>query len=266
MWKYLQDNISDYREVLVDWTWIVAGDLTLLSDAERKLLARKNLLLGPNIHFENAEIAEIVQGWDKRKVIVPSEWVREYFTSTGIEEEKNLVVWAATVNPDAWRPIENSREFILIYLKNTSKETLVENLVNHLNSINQKYSILTYGQHTTKLFKSELQRSKAAIWIGGSESQGLALLEAWFMNVPTLVLKCNVFKDAANLEFPASSAPYLDTTCGEFFSDDQNIGALFDSFSSNLDKYAPRAWALENFSHAKVLANLVDSVTINYFD
>jgi len=260
VWKYLSENISDYTNILPDWTWIVAGDISKISKPERELLKSKKILLGPNIHFENPRVAEIVNEWPRRKILVPSGWVKDYFETSGIESSDDLIVWASTVNSNEWKPRNVSRDSILIYIKDFQKLDLANQVIAHLESLGHKYSILNYGSYTKRDFKKTLDRSFAAIWIGGTESQGLALLETWFMNVPTLVLKCDVFRDGTSTNFLASSAPYLSTSCGAFFSDSERSTDEISFFLKNIDRFSPRDWAMKNFSHEVVLANLVNSL------
>jgi hypothetical protein len=260
VWKYLQKNMPDYQRELYDWTWIVAGNLTLLTKAQVEQLKLKKVLLGPNIHFENPHIASIVRSLNHRKIVAPSEWVANYFESSGIETRKKIAVWASTVDPDDWSPLNKSRSTVLIYLKDFSKQELLEEITQYLSLGGVKFHVLNYGSYSKRDFRKFLNRSSCAIWIGGTESQGLALLESWFMDVPTLVLENSVFTSSDGFCFPASSAPYLDNKCGRFFSMYDHIPTQISTFLSELHGYNPRSWALENFSHKNVLKNLLSAL------
>ena len=263
VWEYLQNNMSDYESEMSDWTWIVAGDLSLLTETQIEKLASQKVLLGPNVHFDNPEISKIVRRMRLRKIIAPSEWVADYFDSAGIENRDKIVVWASTVDPNEWTPLNGSRDSVLIYLKDFSQQKLVEEIADYFSSKNIRYSVLNYGHYSKRDFKRTLNSCSWAIWIGGTESQGLAMLESWFMNVPTLVLESNVFTDLNGSTFPASSAPYLSTECGCFFSLGDDISTVISTFQSGLQNYSPRKWALKNFSHENVMRSLMDSLTSN---
>jgi hypothetical protein len=263
VWDYLQNELPDYKRELPDWTWIVAGNLSSLNETEIEKLTTQKVLLGPNIHFENPEVSRVVKRMGHRKIVAPSEWVANYLGASGIEIRGRIVVWASTVDPNEWVPVDSSRDSVLIYMKDFSKHELLMQVTQCLSSKGIKYNLLNYGNYSKKDFKRLLNRSSWAIWIGSTESQGLALLESWFMNVPTLVLESKVFTGLDGSSFSASSAPYLNPECGRFFSLQDNIPTIIATFQSELPNYNPRSWALKNFSHKNVLRSLLDSLASN---
>lgn len=259
--EYLRSKVDDYERELSDWYWIVAGDISSLSLSDIKKFSSHKILLGPNIHFENPEIANVVHSLKNHKLIVPSKWVADYFVNSGIEVRDQIVVWASTVDQNQWSPKNVSRNKVLIYLKDKNRRKLCQDLSNFLSSMGIPIIVLEYGTYTKKDFKRILNKSCWAIWVGGTESQGLALLEAWFMNVPTLVLECNSFTDMNGRTFPASSAPYLSDNCGKFFNLEDEVFSQIEDFNRNYFNHSPRRWALENFSHENVIGNLIKSLS-----
>jgi len=261
VWKYLEQNIHDYNSILLDWTWLVSGDLRLLSPREKIDLSSANVLLGPNIHFEDQAIAEVVRMWDSRKIIVPSEWVADVFEKSRLEVRENLIIWASTVDSNYWKPEKKNRKHVLIYIKDFSKEDfLLDSLIKALTVHDREILIVRYGEYSAQEFKNKLNASEYAVWLGGTESQGLALLEAWFMNVPTLVLERNSWTDRDGHRHPSSSAPYLTSHCGHFFNEDIPINESLENFFEKLPYFTPRRWALDHFSHSEVLGNLVRAI------
>jgi hypothetical protein len=98
----------------------------------------------------------------------------------------------------------------------------------------------------------------AAIWIGGTESQGLALLECWSMDVPTLVLKNMSWRSPNNQIYPASSAPYMTETAGLLSKSDKFCKEDFEDFFSKLKHFSPRESVQESFNLANRATHLFE--------
>ena len=47
---------------------------------------------------------------------------------------------------------------------------------------------------------------------------------------------------------PASTIPYWDDRCGEFFYDINELEIIYNKFINNIEKYKPREFVLENLS------------------
>ena len=52
-------------------------------------------------------------------------------------------------------------------------------------------------------------------------------------------------------KIPASSIPYWDSRCGEFFYDKNEFETRYNHFVKNLNKYKPREFILENLTMKK---------------
>jgi glycosyltransferase involved in cell wall biosynthesis len=83
----------------------------------------------------------------------------------------------------------------------------------------------------------------ALVYIGKSESQGIALLEAWAMNVPTFVYKANnpisITSEHGTLILGPdqySAAPYLTDERGLFWSNVSELG----SYLKDINHFSPR--------------------------
>jgi hypothetical protein len=98
-----------------------------------------------------------------------------------------------------------------------------------------------------------LQHSKYAIVIGRHESQGFAIQEAMSCNVPLFVWSVISMNQEVGYnyhDFPATSIPYWDEKCGEFFHEYEEMENKFDLFLNKLELgfYNPRKFILENLS------------------
>ena len=87
------------------------------------------------------------------------------------------------------------------------------------------------------------------IYLQASESQGLALQEAWSYNVPTLVYQNEkmVYK-GYTIEAEKLSAPYLTNEAGQFFTLD-NLKEILSNL--NLNNFDPKRYCEDNLSDKK---------------
>jgi len=91
------------------------------------------------------------------------------------------------------------------------------------------------------------------IWVGAHESQGFALQEALSCDVPLIVWNIRSMNQelGSNLpDIPATTIPYWNEQCGEFFYDKTEWETVFSKFQNNcvLGTYNPRQFILDNLS------------------
>jgi hypothetical protein len=100
-------------------------------------------------------------------------------------------------------------------------------------------------------FLNVLQHAKYGIWLGAHESQGFALQETLSCNVPLLVWNVSSMKQEYGYNYDdilATSIPYWDKRCGEYFYNQNDFFITFNKFISNLHNYNPREFILEHLS------------------
>lgn len=121
---------------------------------------------------------------------------------------------------------------------------------------------MQYGAYTQASFWRILRNCRAAIWLGTSESQGIALLKCWAMYIPTLVRRQELYEDKfTGKVFASSSAPYLVQECGQDFSASQLDIKLISSFLAEPIKMSLRDYVVSEFSAAKSLEKLLTILT-----
>jgi len=64
---------------------------------------------------------------------------------------------------------------------------MVENITSTLESHGWQVSVMVYGDYSLELWKGALVLSVAAFFMTGTESQSIALAEAWAMDIPTFI-------------------------------------------------------------------------------
>lgn len=228
------------------------------SKALTKLLSSaKNtkIIAGPNFYPDEPLLLNpMVQNY-----LVPSHWV------LNLIENPNLIaktkVWPVGIDSDYWRPNYSNKEKNsspktgLIYLKSkSSKADLLENSINKITGI--KWKTITYGTYKPSDLRRKLADVDFCVYLGDSESQGIAQFACWSMNVPTFVFNNNerirIKMNTKSIELNPnqySVAPYLSPATGSLWSEDKELKNLI-----NLDlakSFSPRKWIIENASPSK---------------
>ena len=225
---------------------------------EKLILNREKLVVGPNIEFGKPHISRRLKEYDDFKILSPSAWVIPI-----IQERLNWFKGQFFILPSGidfryWKPPKDRRnDRVLIYRKFDDSETDFLNVVGICNFLGLEYEVVTYGSYTRGSFRRVLRNCRAAIWLGTSESQGIALLECWAMNIPTLVRRQESYEDKfTGKVFASSSAPYMVQECGQDFSASQLDIKLISSFLTDLINMGPRDYVVSEFSAAKSLEKL----------
>jgi hypothetical protein len=116
-------------------------------------------------------------------------------------------------------------------------------------------SQFVYGHYKQPHYKRELTRSKFMIWCGGTESQSIAQFQSWAMDVPTLVLKKEIFIENLS-QFKASSSPYLTDSTGTFFDSNSQPERVINSWLAKIHTFSPRKWLQDNYTIELAFMNL----------
>lgn len=201
----------------------------------------KMLLAGPNVVTVPSEHSYIIFSKSIDKILVPSDWVKKVYLNYK-KECKNISIWFSGVRIYNFK--SSNRNKVLIYLKNKNK--FFEKCISYLIVNNINFEILKYGSFTQKKYFKLLKETRILIYFSSSESQGIAMQEAWSNNVPTLVYKQS-FLTYGKKKFKASSSPYLNKNCGYFFKNFKEFVTRFDKLNYN-KKIKPKYWLNNNMS------------------
>ena len=182
--------------------------------------------------------------------IQPSEWAKDSWSNM-----KNIPIHSFPFPVEmekfkSVRPLEERQEVILYY-KHRNKKELVQ-VFQLLKDKNIRPIVIKYGKYKERYYLECLQKAKYMIFLGGHESQGFALQEALSCDVPLLVWNVrSMNQERAGYKYddiPATSIPYWDERCGEFFHDGVELEPTFNKFLENLENYKPRDYVVENLS------------------
>jgi glycosyltransferase involved in cell wall biosynthesis len=185
--------------------------------------------------------------------IILSEWNKKIWESNNIYNKIKYIDIPFGVDTNKFCetiPFQQ-RDKIFIYYKSRKPQEL-EFIINFLKKNGYLYKIFGYHQRYEENYYLEyLQQSKFGIWIGRHESQGFALEEALSCNVPLLVWNVSSMNQEYGQNYndiPATSIPYWDNRCGEYFYNQNELQEKFNTFLNNLENYQPRKYVLENLS------------------
>lgn len=214
----------------------------------------KKLLLGPNIDLKSLSNISLIHEGCYDLVLVPSQWANRLFNEWPPSSVLRTGIWDAGVDVDYWKPkTRTSKSGFLIYIKGDIDTTFLNDTVSYLKS-RGSVRILKYGEHSQFRFKKQVNASEAVVWLGSTETQGLALCESWSMDVPTLVLE-RPWRHVLGKTWPSSSAPYLSESTGRFIKSLEEIKVGIDYVKAN--QFRPRIWVLEHQSSEKSFERLI---------
>jgi hypothetical protein len=192
-------------------------------------------------------------------VIFPHEKIARMFTESAKmcnSSHSFIRVLPTGVDEKYWKPVKFSGNKILIYIKGNLSNVDQDSINEVRQRFKDRCETIQYGEYSQAEYRKMLQGAKIAIFYAGTESQGLAMLEAWSCNVATLVR----IPIANSSSLPNKStygqhcmdyAPYLNQKTGAFFTNKIELLALLYSLENSELKFNPRLWAIENFGMKK---------------
>lgn len=254
-----------------DILWIHDDKAAL--EAALKLPETPSIIAGPNIYTLPSEIPTSVL--EKNILFIhPAEWVQQFW-DTFSETKINSVVWPVGIDTKVFAPTNSiEKELVLIYNKQRPQED-IDLVSGALKACGENYEVLTYGNYKESKYLELLKRSKAIIWVGRSESQGIGLLEAMAMNVPVFVWDITKLGDFVGSEKStftqeqlsfqkATTIPYFNAKCGQRFIGKDKLVDSINDFINNLAQYSPREYVQNKLSLKKQAIDFIEIIKNNH--
>jgi hypothetical protein len=220
----------------------------------------KFLLAGPNIVDNVLSEDQIAADPAIDYFVAPSEWVKNLVIEDCINLKDRVLCWSAGVNSYYWKPgiKKEARNEVLIYWKTESGE-FYHKVVELVKGFGMQPVLIKYGDYTASEFRKQLDRSQFAIFISRSESQGIALAEAWSMDVPTLVFDPGNFFFGGRIVYNVSSCPYLTELTGITWKDLNELRKIIQDRNSFIS-LRPRNQVLKKFTDEYRASQLLESI------
>lgn len=216
------------------------------------------LLAGPNIMVGSDEYDGILGSPEIDICLVPSDWVRVAYEEDLPVLRNRISCWYAGVDEDYWQPNNppSAGKHVLVYWKTESVEFCQE-IETILKNYGWEPIRIVYGNYDNAKLKNILSQVKFAVFLSRSESQGIALAEAWAMNIPTLVWNPRQFVRNGRNYSSVSSCPYLTSYTGIEWSSTDEFADHFEQLITKLTECNPRAWVLEYMTDTICARNIM---------
>ena len=129
---------------------------------------------------------------------------------------------------------------------------------------------IEYGSYKFDDYIETLGQSEFAVFISGSESQGLCLAEAWAMNVLTLCFDPHCYRWKYPSEtydyYGTSTAPYLTEATGAEWFELSELKNLLDHIEEIKTTAQPRKWVEENMTDEVCAKNFLKLIGVQDFE
>jgi len=213
-----------------------------------------HLIVGPNVVEGPLNAANLLRKPCVKTILVPSPWVKDLWIREDPDIEAKVEVWMSGVDTEFWTPSEHRRlsgtKKILVYVK-SSRTDVVEEVRLVCKALNYETEFIYAGKYNRNEYLRALRISQAMIVVGGFESQGLAMFEAWSADVPTLIWvnPSPPLSDRGATRYlrhqrGTEPSPYLSDETGAFWSSLTELSQLVERLTSN--GLNPRKWVLRN--------------------
>lgn len=220
----------------------------------------KKLAAGPNIVTYPGDNPEVVGSPCIDRYIVNSGWIKDLYVEDMPMLESKLVIWPAGVDEQRWKPagLPKNPRSMLLYEK-SSNRAVIEDCQKIAREAGFEVTVLKYGNYLPAQYKTLLDQNSVMLYFTETESQGIALSEAWSMNVPSIVWNPGVhYWQGHNIA--ASSAPYLTEETGAFFRDPGDFRQVLQRIAAGDFLFQPRQWVLKHMTDAVVAEQLIQSI------
>jgi hypothetical protein len=228
-------------------------------------------IFGPHFSvFPEKKQMDIIKQSKNVIYIQPSDWARDVWKFNKLCDKiriETLPFGVDTLKFNEKKPIQDRNKVFLYYKSRKPDE--YNFLLNFLRNKNIEVKVFSYNnRYEEEEYINYLHNSKFGIWLGRHESQGFALEEALSCDVPLLVWNVKSMDQEYRSNYvviPATTIPYWDHRCGEYFYNDYELENTYNKFITKLriDAYKPREYILENLSIKKCqekFVNLINNI------
>lgn len=234
-------------------TVVVLSDLSALYQAVewKKTGKIKKLIAGPSLINLPTQYNKTLSAPEIDLILVPSEMTKLIYEKLNPDLIGKIIIWYSGVDTNYWQPTNTAKERreIVVYWKNFSTAFNLE-VESILKNKGYKVNRIVYGKYNKKYYKKLLEKSMFAVFLSVTETQGLALVEAWSMGVPTIVWDPEI-EHYYLRNIRTTSAPYLSEKTGLRWKELDELKLLLDNDKLDLKNFSPREWVLNNMTNKK---------------
>jgi len=251
--NYNPHNITDIGDVVM----VVSCEDAVKQAVNFKKNGRiKKLLVGPFFVPHQVNYKEI------DLFFVPSEPVIRMCSDMLANFSIRCAVWYAGIDEKYWMPTifnyQKSKD-VLVYWKN-EEEQFCKQVENLLRRYGWNPKRIKYGNYNIQQYKKVLSECSFAVFLSRSESQGMALAEAWAMDIPTFPWNPMLLHAFGHSFDYISSCPYLTSATGISWKNILDFESILKSLDKLLPTFSPRNWVLENMTDEISVRLLVEII------
>jgi len=245
----------------------IAPNVIVLSGAERLkyMVQLKNkgeikiLFAGPNIFESPLEENALLTDPAIDKCVVPSGWVKTFFIQEAQSVSNKIEIWHAGVDAEYWKPWAQQKENKAIIYWKTEEEAFCEAVMDIVRQYGFEPVKIKYGIYTPGEYREELNKSLFAVFISRSESQGIAMAEAWSMNVPVYAWDPGTLDYKSRTYREVTSCPYLTDEAGLRWKSIDQLKDIIGKTGNGTLSFQPREYALRLFTDEHAASELIEN-------
>ena len=255
--KSLEQQKIEYaiNEEKYDHNFLIQYDA--IAHEKHSKIEQDTTIIGPQVWLFDGYGQFLIENQNYyKKLIAPSQWVKDKFINKFNLPEDKVAIW-----PVGIEEFDNVREpsyDCLIYFKRRDESELSA-VKKFLVGRGLSYRMVEYGGYDEVGFRNLINQAKFCFLINGTESQGIAVQEIMSMGVPIIAWDIKEWLDQGEeYRVPATSVPFWDERCGEKFYSIDKLGETFDNFYARIDDYDPKAYVKEYLSFESSVKTLLD--------
>ena len=220
-------------------------------------IEQETTIIGPQVWLFDGYGQFLIENQNYyKKLIAPSQWVKDKFINKFNLPENKVAVWPVGI--EEFNNIREPNYDCLIYFKRRDESELLS-VKKFLTSRGLSYRMVEYGGYDEMGFCNLINQAKFCFLINGTESQGIAVQEIMSMGVPIIAWDLKEWLDQGEAyRVPATSIPYWDERCGEKFYNVDKLEETFDNFYARINDYDPKAYVKDNLSFESSVKTLLD--------
>ena len=220
-------------------------------------IEQETTIIGPQVWLFDGYGQFLIENQNYyKKLITPSQWVKDKFINKFYLPENKVAVWPVGI--ETFNNVREVNYDCLIYFKRRDESELSA-VKKFLADRNLSYRMVQYGSYSEYGFMQLVNQAKFCFLINGTESQGIAVQEIMSMGVPIIAWDLKEWLDQGeSYRVPATSIPYWDERCGEKFYDIDKLEETFNNFYARINDYDPKAYVKENLSFESSVKTLLD--------
>lgn len=239
--------------------YVAANWRTLRDAIEMKSSGKVDKIVTGPIGESVADFNNIIMDKAIDVEVFPCRWYAEQYrceaAAMGLDFSKvNIKIWPVGVDHIKWTPLNEKNDVrprkALVYLKGQGI-AMREQTEEALREADIEYKEIYCGSHVQQEYKEMLEWCDFMVYLGHSETQGIALAQAWSMNRQTLV-----YEPESLLALGREAAPYLSDMTGRRWRDIDDLKKILN----DMPPTSPRQWVLSNMTNAIAFGNFLDIV------